>query len=152
MMEGKVVAITGGASGIGLSLAKLLASQGAKVSIADVSGQEALDKAVVGIKETLAKSGDVLTTQVDVRQLSQVSGWLKATVEKFGRLDHVANVAGVWRGGKIDEQDEDVWEFVLGVNLTVGFLAFLTAGFALASERAVVADKRSHPPGSHARP
>lgn len=128
-MEGQIVAITGGASGIGLAVAKLLASRGAKVSIADVQ-DDLLAQAPDVISKHVAENAkeqtssfnaneNILTTKCDVRELSQVTAWLKATVEKFGRVDHVANVAGVWRGEGIEDHDEEIWDFVIGVNLTV---------------------------------
>jgi len=115
-MEGKVVAISGGSSGMGLALAKILAGRGAKLSICDVV-QENLDKAV---KEIEAE--DLLTFRCDVRDLSQVHEWISKTVEKFGQLDGAANMAGIIgkRPGSnfIADQEEDDWERIMGINVT----------------------------------
>jgi NAD(P)-dependent dehydrogenase (short-subunit alcohol dehydrogenase family) len=89
--SGKVIAITGGASGIGLSCAKLLSSLGAKVSIGDVS-EAGLASAA---KEIHSNGGEVLTMAVDVRKRETVDAWIKATVNAFGKLDGAANMAGV---------------------------------------------------------
>lgn len=95
-MDGKVIAVTGAASGIGFALAKLLATRGAKVSMSDVSAT-ALDKAKTSILETVpdSRSADVFTATCDVRNVSQIRDWLKQTVVTFGRLDGAANIAGV---------------------------------------------------------
>jgi NAD(P)-dependent dehydrogenase (short-subunit alcohol dehydrogenase family) len=115
-MENKTIAITGGASGIGLATAKVLASRGAKISICDISTENlAKAKAAIG--------GDVLTVKVDVRKLSEVQDWLKQTVDKFGGLDGAANLAGVvpkkFGHYAVDEEDEEMWDQIIGVNLTV---------------------------------
>jgi NAD(P)-dependent dehydrogenase (short-subunit alcohol dehydrogenase family) len=88
---GKVIAITGGASGIGLSCAKLLSSLGAKISIGDMS-EAGLQKTA---KEIESSGGEVFTQVIDVRKGATVDAWIKATVEKFGKLDGAANMAGV---------------------------------------------------------
>lgn len=88
---GKVIAITGGASGIGLSCAKLLSSLGAKVSLGDVS-EEGLDLAA---KEIRLSGGEVLTKAIDVRKRETVDAWIQETVDHFGKLDGAANMAGV---------------------------------------------------------
>ncbi|KAK5164595.1 uncharacterized protein LTR77_009801 [Saxophila tyrrhenica] len=119
-MQEKAIAITGGASGIGLATAKILASRGAKVSICDVS-KENLTKA----KESI--DGDVLACKVDVRILKEVQDWLKQTVDKFGSLDGAANLAGTigkkFGQHAIDEEDEEMWDLIIGVNLTHGVVA-----------------------------
>ena len=95
-----------------------MAQRGAKLSIADVA-QQNLDKA----KETLnglTKSTDhVLATKVDVRDAKAVQDWLKTTKEKLGSVDGAANLAGVFGKSRIADLESDLWDFVIGVNLTV---------------------------------
>lgn len=116
-MEGKVIAISGGSSGMGLALSKLLASRGAKLSICDIV-QENLDKATKDIE-----TNELLTFKCDVRDVSQVRQWIKTTVDRFGRLDGAANMAGIIgaRPGSnfLADQDEDDWDRVIGINVTV---------------------------------
>jgi NAD(P)-dependent dehydrogenase (short-subunit alcohol dehydrogenase family) len=117
-LQGKVIAVTGGASGIGLATAKLLASRGAKVSIADVQ-EKLLDEAFTAIKAT--GHNDVLTAVVDVRKQETIDAWIKKTIDTFGKLDGAANLAGVFRseeGWSVEREDEKNWEFMIGVNLT----------------------------------
>ena len=116
--SGKVIAITGAASGIGLALTELLASRGAKVSITDVQ-----ENALKEVAEKLEKDGtQVLAKTFDVRDTTQVSAWIQETVEKFGKLDGAANLAGVIPKhiniDRVEEHKDDEWDFVIGVNLT----------------------------------
>jgi NAD(P)-dependent dehydrogenase (short-subunit alcohol dehydrogenase family) len=116
--QGKVICLTGGASGIGLETSKLLASRGAILSIADVQ-QEALDSAVSSISATGAA---ITGTVVNIRDRTSVECWVSSIVQKHGRLDGAVNLAGVI--GKqigvanIEDIEDDDWDFVLGVNLT----------------------------------
>ena len=91
-LEGKVIAVTGGASGIGLALVKLLTSLGAKVSVADLK-QDSLDDAARAVKDQ--GDGEIFTMVVDVRNKETVELWIKETVKWGGKLDGAANMAGV---------------------------------------------------------
>ncbi|KAF2094796.1 oxidoreductase [Rhizodiscina lignyota] len=119
----KVVAITGAASGIGLALAHKLASQGHALSLADVNTAN-LEAAAKDISAKHPELQGIIIHTVDVRKSSDVDAWIKATVDKLGRLDGAANLAGVipksigQPSGAIERMDEDDWAFVIDVNLT----------------------------------
>jgi NAD(P)-dependent dehydrogenase (short-subunit alcohol dehydrogenase family) len=112
---------------MGFATAALLLSQGAKVSIADVS-EKALAEAATRLDEikncTTDSSGDFMTTQVDVRKVDQVDEWIKRTVERFGKLDGGVNLAGVIPKGinvdRLEEMPDEDWQFVMDVNLSGG--------------------------------
>ncbi|KAB2569206.1 3-alpha-(or 20-beta)-hydroxysteroid dehydrogenase [Lasiodiplodia theobromae] len=102
-LQGKVIAITGAASGIGLAVATLVASQGARVSLADVR-EKHLEEAADKIRSTGAQ---VFSRVVDVRKPEQVDAWIEATVATFGRLDGAANIAGVAPTTPLEVKDLD---------------------------------------------
>lgn len=117
-LSGKVFAITGGASGIGLATAKILATRGATVCIADVDP--------VALKEAESLFGShglpFMVTKVDVSKRTQVDSWIESIIKTHGRLDGAANVAGVI--GKdhgiaaVSELEDEEWDKIIGVNLT----------------------------------
>ncbi|PTB69305.1 NAD(P)-binding protein [Trichoderma citrinoviride] len=117
-LSGKVFAITGGASGIGLATAQVLSRRGATVCIADVD-HEAMKAA-----EDYFSSREVpyMVTKVDVSKRKEVDAWIESIVKEHGRLDGAANVAGVigkFHGvSPVSELDDDEWDRIIGVNLT----------------------------------
>lgn len=121
---GKVITITGAASGMGLDTARLFASKGAKLSLADIQKGPLKD-----IEAELQKSGtEVMSQVVDVSKRDQVDSWIAATVEKFGQLDGCANIAGVMQRkvSLLENIDDDTWNSVLGIN-TYGVMACMRA-------------------------
>ncbi|MDI1488352.1 MAG: hypothetical protein OHK93_007627 [Ramalina farinacea] len=118
-MEGKVYSVTGAASGIGLATARHLLSRGALVTIADVR-QEALDAAVADLAGQY-ESKNIFARTVDVTKSAEVATWIDETIQRFGRLDGAANLAGIegksiTRKGIVD-LDEEEWDEVINVNL-----------------------------------
>lgn len=128
-MQGKVFAITGGASGIGLGTAEVLFARGASIGIGDID-QAALDSAA---KVFPMDSQRVLFTKLDVSERASVESWIAAIVDKFGKLDGAANSAGVigkhhgTRG--VQDIEDDQWDLIIGVNLT-GMMYCMRAQFA----------------------
>ena len=104
------VVVTGGASGIGLALARGFAAEGARVVIADIEAA-ALDAALPFLpRETLA-------VRTDVSRIDDVEALAAATLERFGSVDIVCNNAGVSTFNLLEHQTLDDWRWVLDVNL-----------------------------------
>jgi NAD(P)-dependent dehydrogenase (short-subunit alcohol dehydrogenase family) len=116
--EGKVVLITGAASGIGRATAERLAEEGAKVVCADVQA-EALEDTAKRVREL---GSEVHSLLCDVSEPEAVSSAVRDTVERFGALHSVCNSAGVLRFGHTHEFPLEQWQRILSVNLTGTFL------------------------------
>ncbi|KAH8170465.1 enoyl-(Acyl carrier protein) reductase domain-containing protein [Sarocladium implicatum] len=117
-LQGKVYGITGGASGIGLATAKLLAQRGATPCIADID-PEAMEATKAYFTE---QAVPFMITKVDVSQRDQVDAWVTSIVKEHGRLDGACNSAGVI--GKshgvtpVKDLEDSEWHKIIGVNLT----------------------------------
>ncbi|KAK8250866.1 hypothetical protein HDK77DRAFT_390113 [Phyllosticta capitalensis] len=118
-MQGKVIAITGGAQGIGFETARLLLSRGAKVSIGDLD-DTALKQAEQQLKSTF-ESDQVRVQRLNVADSSSVNDWIHNTLQWAGKLDGAANVAGIngpEAGEQIKDTSDDHWSAVVNVNLS----------------------------------
>ena len=128
-LSGKVFAITGGASGIGLATAEILLSRGASVAVGDID-----DTALESAQKTLSPGNRTLFTKLDVSKRSSVEGWIKSIIEKFGKLSGAANCAGLigkhHGTRKVEELEDDQWDLIMSVNLTglLMKLAFVVRG------------------------
>jgi NAD(P)-dependent dehydrogenase (short-subunit alcohol dehydrogenase family) len=111
--RGKVVVITGAASGLGREFAATAAGLGMKLVLADVQ-VEALKHAC---EELESGGAEVLAMVCDVRKGRLVQELADATMARFGTVHLVFNNAGVGAGGLVWESTEADWEWVLGVNL-----------------------------------
>ncbi|MGL4576049.1 MAG: SDR family oxidoreductase [Burkholderiaceae bacterium] len=109
----KTAVITGGASGFGLEFARLGASLGMQLVLADVQ-QDALDAARAELE---GKGAKVLAMRCDVSKDEQVQALADACMAKFGAPHLVFNNAGVGSGGLVWENTLKDWEWVIGVNL-----------------------------------
>jgi NAD(P)-dependent dehydrogenase (short-subunit alcohol dehydrogenase family) len=109
-LEGKIVAITGGNSGIGLASAQLFARQGAKVALLARS-QEKIDKAVAEIGHgAIGFVGDVFS-------LPSIEAFYQGVAEKWGKIDVVFANAGIADRTVFEEVDEAAFDKIVSVNL-----------------------------------
>jgi NAD(P)-dependent dehydrogenase (short-subunit alcohol dehydrogenase family) len=114
MVDGKVVLVTGGASGIGRATALKLAQEGAKVMIADYV-PEGAERTVKMIADA---GGAASFVPADVSVAKQVESMVAKTVETYGRLDCAFNNAGVEGGfGSITEYSEQEFDRTIAINL-----------------------------------
>jgi NADP-dependent 3-hydroxy acid dehydrogenase YdfG len=112
-VTGKVAFVTGGASGMGLAMARSFSAAGMKVAIADIE-QAALDR----VKAEFAKTNaEVITLKVDVTDRDALERAADQTEAAFGKIHVVCNNAGVAVGGPIDAMSYNDWDWVMGVNL-----------------------------------
>jgi 2-hydroxycyclohexanecarboxyl-CoA dehydrogenase len=124
-LEGKTAFVTGGASGIGAATARRLAAEGARVGIGDLNED--------GARE-VAGELDGFACSLDVADTVSVSAALAATVSELGDIDVLVNNAGTDRFAFFVNTDEELWDFVLGVNLR-GVLAMTHAVLPRMQER-----------------
>ncbi|MEO1912428.1 MAG: SDR family NAD(P)-dependent oxidoreductase, partial [Myxococcales bacterium] len=109
---GKVAFVTGGASGIGLAMARSFSAAGMKVVITDIE-QAALDH----VKDEFASSAEVILLKLDVTDRDAMEQAAQETEAAFGKVHVVCNNAGVSVGGRVDKMSGKDWDWVMGVNL-----------------------------------
>jgi 2-hydroxycyclohexanecarboxyl-CoA dehydrogenase len=113
-MEGRSVALTGGASGIGKATVLLLAREGARVIVGDVA--EEAGRAVAA--EATAQGLKVEFLPLDLTQPASVDGFAAAATERAGgRLDGLVNAAGWDRIQPFMENDPAMWDRLIAINL-----------------------------------
>ena len=115
-LEGKVAVITGGASGIGLETAKLLADAGMRRVLADIEPTP-LDEAA---HELNARGAEVIGVITDVGELTQVEHLASKSFDHFGAAHVVFNNAGVAVFGAIQDMTHEDWEWIIRVDLWGG--------------------------------
>jgi NAD(P)-dependent dehydrogenase (short-subunit alcohol dehydrogenase family) len=111
--KGKTAFVTGGASGIGLAMAKAFAEEGMNVMLADVE-QNALDSA---LKDLHQYGNHVRGVACDVADPQSVERAAQTTFSAFGKVHILCNNAGVAGGGGIDTISVESWKWVVDVNL-----------------------------------
>lgn len=118
LLEERVALITGSASGIGFEMARAFAGEGAKVVIADLHEEGAIEAA-----NTLRKEGfEAMGVKCDVTSEAEFESSIEQAVQTYGRLDILVNNAGLQYVAPIDEFPTDKFELLLKVMLTAPFV------------------------------
>lgn len=112
-LQGKVAFITGGASGIGLAMARAFGREGMSVMLADIEAAP-LRQAVEELRASQVKVESVIA---DVTRRDSLRAAALEAVARFGKVHLVCNNAGVGAGGALGTVPERDWEWVVDVNL-----------------------------------
>jgi ribitol 2-dehydrogenase len=113
-LNGKVAAVTGAASGIGLECAKAMLAAGAKVAL--------VDRAEDRLNQLCSELGPrAIPLVVDLMSPASVAGMAPQILEKAGGLDIFHANAGAYIGGDVVDGDPDVWDRVLNLNVNAAF-------------------------------
>lgn len=113
-LSGKVAAITGAASGIGLECARTLIQEGVTVVL--------IDRAADALKAVCAELGpQAFPLVVDLTDPASVATMMPQILEKFGRLDIFHANAGSYIGGEAVDGDPDAWDRMLNLNVNAAF-------------------------------
>ena len=128
-VDGQVVAITGGASGLGEATARLMVAEGARVVLGDIQDERGVALA--------AELGEVARyVHCDVTSEADVAGVVDDAVDSFGRLDCMFNNAGIIGAhGGIDEIPLEEYEFTMAVLLRSVFLGMKHAARVMKPQR-----------------
>ncbi|TMJ27279.1 MAG: glucose 1-dehydrogenase [Alphaproteobacteria bacterium] len=117
--SGKVALVTGGGNGIGRAACVGFARHGAKVVAVDRDGAAA--EATAGIVRQ--NGGEALAVTADVTKSAEVKAYVKAALDKYGRIDCFFNNAGIeGKVAPVAEYDEAMFDAVIGVNVKGVFL------------------------------
>ena len=116
--DGKIVLITGSARGIGKSIARLFAQQGAQVVIADIL-QDEIDKTV---DEFASEGLKAAGFQCNITSEKEVENFMKDIYQQFGSIDILINNAGITADTLFIRMKKIDWDKVINVNLTGTFI------------------------------
>ena len=123
-LDGHTAIVTGGANGIGLATARMLAKAGANVVIADLNQEAGVEVA----NELKTNGTGSLFVRTDVAETSEVSDLVEAAAGRFGSLEILMHFAGIGIERHALETTRAEWDRVIAVNLTGSFLVMQAAG------------------------
>ena len=126
-LNGKVAAITGGASGIGEATARVFVEEGARVAIADMDAERGRMVA----DEIKAAGGEVIFVEAHMEREADAINFIRRTVEQYGRLDILVNNAALFQPHPIVEVTEDEFDAAFALNAKGTFFVFQEAALRI---------------------
>jgi 3-hydroxybutyrate dehydrogenase len=125
MLKGKSAVVTGSTSGIGLTIARAFAKEGANVMINGFGDKAAIESERAGIeKEFGVKS---VYSGADMSKPAEIADMIKTAETTFGGVDVLVNNAGIQHVAPIEEFPIDKWDLIIAINLTAAFHTIRTA-------------------------
>jgi len=114
LLDGKVALVTGGSRGLGESIVRLYAQEGAKVMFSYVSSREKAEQ----LEQSLTAAGsDVVAIASDSSSFVQAESLVQSAMDKYGRIDILVNNAGITRDNLVLRLTESDWDQVMEINL-----------------------------------
>jgi len=133
-LKDKVAIVTGARRGMGITHALVLAKDGVKVVVADIS----LEDCQKVVEEIEKNGGEAIAVKCDVSKKEEVKEMVKETVEKFGKVDILVNNAGITQFKPFLELTEEEWDRTIDINLKGYFLCAQATAEEMAKQKAGV--------------
>ncbi|MCK1440544.1 SDR family oxidoreductase [Bradyrhizobium sp. 15] len=146
-LGGKLALVTGGASGIGLATAQMLASYGAKVAVNHLPGDEEAMRTIAALTD---EGLNVVSAPGNVADATQCAAMVDAVVQREGRLDYLINNAGTSGTTQpidfadLDAMTDEFWQLILSTNLLGPFRCARAAAGALKSSGGAIVNTASN--------
>jgi NAD(P)-dependent dehydrogenase (short-subunit alcohol dehydrogenase family) len=121
-LQGRTAIVTGAGRGIGASVARLFASEGANVVVADLgvsvdgTGPDTSPAAQV-VEDIKKNGGEAVVNSSDVASFSDAEGLVQQAIDTYGKLDVLVNVAGILRDRMVFNMTEEDWDAVVRVHM-----------------------------------
>ncbi len=116
-LKGEVAIVTGAAAGIGQAFSVAMAAEGASLVLADLVAAEETQRQIEAV------GGRAVTVIADVSDETAMTDMASAAIDAFGKIDILVNNAGIYPLTTIEETSLELWNKIIGINLTGPFLA-----------------------------